>query len=190
MLDILIIIKHHFSKYESGSIGKLSFSKLCTFGATPFILSFIWIYYHGVIDNTHISTYLTILAVVGSVLTAMLAVVQAIIGFPMPEIEGVKLDPVDYPIYKKAMARLTTLRELYANIAFSVLLVVASMPVFLILKTIKSAPIAHGICSTIIYFVCTSVALTFIYVISGVYTTLDDHGDKLADKLKSIKPLD
>lgn len=186
MIGILIILDHHFRTFRAGQVRKISIQKIILFICIPCILSAAWSCLIGPIESKQISTYLAILAVVGSILTAMLAVVQAVIGFPLPH-RNEPFTPVEIVEFRRLSARLTTLRELYANISYSVVLVIVAMPSFLVLAFEPSTIFYYGF-STFIYFVCLTLILTFFYIVSGVYIVLDAQGRKMTEELERLKP--
>lgn len=192
------IIAHNFRPYRLDiQARRVSWQNVLLFAVFPIGTGVCLEFLIGTITSASIGTFIALLALIGAVLTTLLALIQTLVG-------GLRLDRKydgGSRIHaKRPHLRLEVLRELYANIAFSVLaMIVGAIPAILLavpsategVATRPQAPdyfywVVRG-CSCIVYSTCTLQFFTFIHIIAGVYLILDDQAEDAASEFKKAK---
>ncbi|CAG0984201.1 hypothetical protein PHYC_01934 [Phycisphaerales bacterium] len=179
------IIGDHFCPFSfKGQRRSFSAANAVYFAVAPGCAGYVLLRYAGPISESGNDIYLTVFAVVGAVFTALLTVVQSVVGGTD------KATPYDAAARireSQRSIRLEVLRELYASIAFAVLfLVLSAVPIM----ALDYAPLPHAwraIASAFTYGVAVLMAFTFLHIISGVYLVLDAQAKETSDRLKDLE---
>lgn len=192
MFGITKIINHNFREFKAGQVGSISGRKVFFFALLPLLLAVVWFWLQHSTNVRAISDYLIIIAMVEFILTAMLGlmIMQMTIEFPLPKQRNKPYEPVELPKFQKVSAQLTTLRELCANISYLVMLVIVALPMLLAIQADPYWFFFGDIIRLFIYFVCTTLAISFFDIISGIYLVLNEYGQHLSDELERFRPKD
>ncbi len=130
---------------------------------------------------------LTIMAIIATVMVAMLPVVQYIVG---TGIQSTRYSEAQYAAWKHQVARHQTSVALYSSISWSVVLTVGSLLPLLILQAPTLPLFIKWFCSVTIYFVGFSLGVLFLEITSGVYLVLKAQAAEVDQKLKDLAPRD
>jgi hypothetical protein len=137
----------------------------------------------GAIDGDLVVVVIAILSIAAAVLTGLIAVLQNIVG-------GIRIDAFlesERMLYRHTRSKLNVLRSLYADIAFTVLVLLIA----LVASGFLYADINHHInlaCSGLIYYAAISLGLSLVHIISGVYLVLDVQANDLERRLRANAP--
>lgn len=171
-----------FRKGRKFSFGHLAFSLLL-----PLALGILLSFKHPIIAERYQITILTVFGVIAAVMTALLPVVQYVVGVGLPEERYTR---AQHAAWEHQIARLQVLRSLYSTISVAVVLLVFSLvPLMLLQVNWFPDGVKQGI-SASIYFVGFATAISFLQVISGVYLVLEAQAKEFDQKLKDLAPKD
>jgi len=146
----------------------------------------VWLSFkHPVISERYQATLLVVFGAIAAVMTAILPVVQYVVGVGLP---AERYKPTQHAAWEHQVTRLQVLRGLYSTISVSVILLVFALIPALLLQVQWLPGWAKQTTSGSIYFVGLAVAVSFLQVISGVYIVLDAQAKEYDQKLKDLKP--
>jgi Na+/melibiose symporter-like transporter len=154
-------------------------------GLIPLGLAAILMWRLGPLATDSLANFLTVFSILAAVLMALVAVVQnAVGGIDLTK----KYDLGQRLAHERQVIRLEVLRELYASISFTVLLLLASMGPIVLLQVASPGHSAKKWLSGLVYLASCAVAISSFYIIFGVYRVLDVQADQAADALHRGEP--
>lgn len=142
---------------------------------------------HPVIAERYQITLLTVFGVIAAVMTALLPVVQYVVGVGLPE---KPYSEAQHAMWEHQVVRLQVLRSLYSTISVSVILLVLSLVPIMLLQVGWMPPVGKQVISASIYAIGFAVAISFLQVTSGVYLVLEAQAKEIDQKLKDLAPRD
>lgn len=176
-----LIFRHHFSVVDTKGIRRFSFVQLLLHGLLPAAIGCAAGFLSGPLTSvTSIGMVIAVFSLVATVLTAMISVIYAVLaGDSRP------LPTRDQPFLKdNELARLAAIRSLQSNVAFCVIVLLASiLPSILLLATLPFW-IAHTI-TLVVFSVAAMVALSMIDILVGVYDVLENEAEERAKDIRN-----
>lgn len=182
--NLFQIVRDTFQPYVfKANARRFSIVNIANFGVFPTASGAALAWLAGPISSSGNDIYIAVFAVVGAVLTALLAVVQNVVAATDAK------TPYDVGARNQESARavrIEVLRELYANIAYAVLLMVlCGIPI--VLLDVETLPKWMKYwCSGAVYAVSVLVIVTFLHIVSGVYLVLDVQAAEASSRLKEL----
>jgi hypothetical protein len=179
------IISDRFRPFRLDSGRRFSFMHFAlTFVLPVLVATWVCVRY-PVIDKEYQVTLLTIFGIIAAVLTALLPIVQSVVGnFTLPE----RYTPAQSARWQNQRVRLEVLRGLYSAISWAVVLLVLSLVPMLLLQVESFPGLLKRFIAFLIYFVALSVAVCFLEIVVGVYQVLEDQARQIAQQLKDARP--
>ena len=168
------ILRDHFSPFRFSKGRRFSVRQLILFLVVPLVAGIGLAWLHPVISDKHQGTFLAVYSILGAVLIGLLPIAQNVLAFSAPTTEK-EYSEAEYESWKQQISRLQVLRELYADICYTVILLVISLAPIMFLESSVIPPIAKHAIVTFVYFVGVSVAMSFLHITSSVYLVLDHH---------------
>lgn len=184
-INIWLIVKNHFSPFRFGHDRKFSLPYFFVFFVIPLAIAFALTWRFGAVRDTDIGNFLTVFSVVAAVMTALMPVVQSIVGLADFD---TRFGESQKRLYHQQIVRLQVLRELYAEISFSVILLVFALVPLICLEIDSIAPWVRKGMSGFVYFVAAAVALSFLHIIMGIYLVLEVQAHEANRKLADNAP--
>jgi hypothetical protein len=179
------IVRDHFCPFRFGRGRVLDARRLVILGLIPLAVAFLLLWRLGPIITDSLANFLTVFSILAAVLMALVAVVQnAVGGIDLTK----KYDLGQRLAHQRLVVRLEVLRELYASISFTVLLLLGSMAPLVLLQIAAPGPSAKKWLSGVVYCASCAVATSSFYIIFGVYRVLDVQADQTADALNQSEP--
>ncbi|MEX0643612.1 MAG: hypothetical protein WD468_12990 [Pirellulales bacterium] len=134
----------------------------------------------GALAGTYVPTFIAVFAIVAAVFTGLVPIIYAVArNMQLPD----RQDEGAWKAVRDAKVRVEVLRELYANIAFAVLLLIFSL-VPLVILLFALPEVVADVLSGIVYGVGIAICFSFLHIITGVYEVLDDQASDLMNRLR------
>jgi hypothetical protein len=140
---------------------------------------------HPAISDKYQVTLLTAFGAIAAVMTALLPVVQYVVG---ADLQSTRYSESQRSQWQHQVDRLNVLRGLYSTISVSVILLVFALVPLTLLQVAWFPPEAKQAISASIYFVGGAVAISFLQVVSGVYLVLNAQASQIDQRLKDLAP--
>jgi hypothetical protein len=186
-IDIRPIIADHFYPFHFRKGRQFSWPRTVLTVILPAAGAIALSFRHPVIAEKYQVTFLTVFGLIGAVMTALLPIVQSVVGVSL---RSERYTLAQKHLWNQQKVRLEVLRGLYSSICMSVIYLVFSL-VPLIALQINGLPfVAKQAIAAMIYFVGLAVATCFLEVISGVYLVLDAHAAEVDKELERLSPPD
>lgn len=186
-LDVFRIIADSFCPFKFRRGRRFSFRHFCVSFVLPAALGAWQSFRHPAIDSKYQVGLFAAFGAVAAVLTAILPVIQYLVGLGLPEH---KYKPSEFLAWEAQVVRLEVVRELYSSISTGVILLVFSGAPILALQFDWLPATLKQLCSALIFFVGFAVAISFLQIITGVYDVLEHQAKEIDDKLDKISPDD
>lgn len=185
-LDIWPIFSDFFRPFKFKGGRKFSVIHLFWTMVLPAALAVWFSFKHPVIPDKYQITLLTVFGVIAAVMTALLPVVQYVVGADVKN----KYTESQRAEWEHQVDRLQVLRGLYSTISVAVILLVFSLVPLTLLQVDWLPKEAKQVVSASIYFIGVATAISFLQVISGVYLVLESQAKQVDQKLKDLEPKD
>lgn len=186
-INAVRILRDHFSPFCLDGVRRLNKSRVLWFIVVPVAVGSVVTWRLGRAPDVLQAVFLTVFTISAGVLTALLPVVQSMVT----QTEMSEYAPSQLLKHQRRMLRLRTLRDLYANIIYTVTLNIlgllpvlgltitnpqfaASQPVITVMERVFACFLTWCI-----YFVFSSLAIALFYIVSGIYLVLDVQAEEI-----------
>lgn len=184
-VNLKTIIVDFFYPPQFGEKAKISLWRLFAFAVLPIGLGGAMAIFLPTLPSSYQGTFFQIFALVATVFTAMMPIVQAVAQHRTPAAKYTKAQAADW---KGEVTRLDVLRSLYSALTWAVLLTIAAVVPLLVLQIESLPEIPKRIVAGVIYAISISIAFIFIDVVVGIYLLLADETKSLEAKLRHGEP--
>jgi len=175
----LRVLADHFCPFRVAGGRRFSWTRLLWFTLVPGIATVICLWRFSSIAKESGVNVLTAFGIIGAVLAGLLPVVHAVVGaIPTDR----KFEPGEVLASRNLRQRVEVLRELYAVICYSVLVLVVGI----VAGVVIASDVDHAArcwASGFVFFVAASTVISFLDVLLGIYSALDEEGEEAAKKI-------
>lgn len=177
-LDPRRIIYCTFAPHTASGTRQVSATDVGLYFVLPLGIGAFGAWAIGVVQEPYLTTVIAVYAILAAVLMSLLPLIYSIVGQADTKR---KFTPGERILARNELVRLTTLQDLYAAICYSIFLLVlalfACIALVFLNKLWKDGAILcwlEHICSTAVYFVGASTALSVLNVGNGVFDAMED----------------
>jgi hypothetical protein len=179
------IFRDHLCPYRYGVKRQFNVKRFGVLVGLPVAFGVALSFVYPEIQEKHQGTYLAVYAIVASVMIGLIPVTQNLVGLADT---GRRYDAGERPLFRQQVIRLQVLRELYAELAFVVVLLVASFVPILLAGAASFPGWLKQCISAFAYSVGAAVALAFLRTVAGIYLVLDVQAHEVNKKLNANAP--
>jgi hypothetical protein len=176
------LVKDHFRPHHGSAGRQLSYRQVLKFIVLPSAVAAALVSTTGLLDQTSRSLILTVISIGATVLTALLAVVQASLARMEVKPSSGGADAVDR---NRARLSLGAVRDINAEVSYTILVLVV------VILVIASSYVATFPCAIYrlvdgcIYFGAATLCISLVQIVSDFYVLVDLQADTLEERLKN-----
>lgn len=166
---------------------------LMIFLVVPLMAAILIVSQFNSIDDDLIPLIMAAFAVLAAVMTGLLPIVHGVVG----QVQCGSFEPGQFPLVRRELDRIETLRELYSTISYAVIILVLGVVALVALALIPAPLVGQDgepygmwlwVRITLVgftYFVAASTMASFFNIATGVYESLEDQAARAAKELES-----
>ena len=174
------IVKDHFCPYHYGKRRRLSIRQVFWYLIVPAAVAAFLLFYVGSVDASYQAVFIAVFSIAAAVLTASLGMAQGLVsGMNRTSMRG----RARMLVRKRSFLFLEVLRDLYANISYTVTFIVLSLVPLLVLHVVDGDTVVSRLLAAIVYMAAATLAISLFDIVTGIYLVLDENAEETAKSL-------